>query len=89
MLSAADALQGGLSLSAGPVARAAWLDLGDEGTRLLLVGPRRRKRRACVRLDRRRLQFHGVQTKLADVLEEGVGIERPHHGKAVRRDDSD
>ncbi|WP_143825693.1 non-ribosomal peptide synthase/polyketide synthase [Nannocystis exedens] len=33
----ADALQGSLSLSAGPVARAAWLDLGEEGTRLLLV----------------------------------------------------
>ncbi|MCY1065249.1 non-ribosomal peptide synthase/polyketide synthase [Nannocystis sp. RBIL2] len=33
----ADALQASLSLSAGPVARAAWLDLGDEGKRLLLV----------------------------------------------------
>ncbi|MDI3292135.1 condensation domain-containing protein, partial [Polyangium sp. 15x6] len=33
----ADALQGGLSLFTGPVARAAWLDLGEEGTRLLLV----------------------------------------------------
>ncbi|WP_170229880.1 non-ribosomal peptide synthase/polyketide synthase [Polyangium fumosum] len=33
----ADALQGGLSLFTGPVARATWLDLGEEGTRLLLV----------------------------------------------------
>ncbi|MRG92278.1 non-ribosomal peptide synthetase, partial [Polyangium spumosum] len=33
----ADTLQGGLSLFTGPVARAAWLDLGEEGTRLLLV----------------------------------------------------
>nr|WP_276599757.1 non-ribosomal peptide synthase/polyketide synthase [Nannocystis sp. SCPEA4] len=33
----ADALQSGLSLSAGPVARAVWLDLGEEGARLLLV----------------------------------------------------
>ncbi|MDC0716420.1 non-ribosomal peptide synthetase [Nannocystis bainbridge] len=33
----ADDLQGSLSLSAGPVARAAWLDLGEQGTRLLLV----------------------------------------------------
>ncbi|MGK4008334.1 non-ribosomal peptide synthase/polyketide synthase [Sorangium sp. So ce1036] len=34
---AADALQAGLSLAAGPAARAAWLDLGEDGTRLLLV----------------------------------------------------
>ncbi|MDI1443592.1 non-ribosomal peptide synthase/polyketide synthase [Polyangium sp. 6x1] len=33
----ADTLQGGLSLFTGPVARAAWLHLGEEGTRLLLV----------------------------------------------------
>ncbi|MFZ6180955.1 non-ribosomal peptide synthase/polyketide synthase [Nannocystis pusilla] len=34
---AANDLQASLSLSAGPVARAAWLDLGEEGARLLLV----------------------------------------------------
>ncbi|MCY1013674.1 amino acid adenylation domain-containing protein [Nannocystis pusilla] len=34
---AANDLQAGLSLSAGPVARAAWLDVGEEGARLLLV----------------------------------------------------
>ncbi|AUX43561.1 uncharacterized protein SOCE26_050110 [Sorangium cellulosum] len=34
---AASALQEGLSLEAGPLARAAWLDLGEAGARLLLV----------------------------------------------------
>ncbi|AUX33971.1 uncharacterized protein SOCE836_061390 [Sorangium cellulosum] len=34
---AASALHAGLSLEAGPLARAAWLDLGADGARLLLV----------------------------------------------------
>ncbi|XYH99293.1 amino acid adenylation domain-containing protein [Sorangium sp. So ce1128] len=34
---AASALQEGLSLEAGPLARAAWLDLGEAGARLLLI----------------------------------------------------